>query len=76
MSVRCFESTHGEGVPRSQMQSLTLWEVGGLLPRKIYFFDFIHVIQPGVLCVSMAALSTNWPVQYQLVIANVFMECL
>lgn len=48
--------------------------VGGswLVTKENFFFDFIYALQPGGLCVSLAVLSTNWPVQYQLLKANVF----
>lgn len=72
MSVKCFESDTCTGRARVTMQTLTLWVVGGWLLRKFFFFDFIYALQPGGLCVSLAVLSTNWPVQYQLLKANVF----
>lgn len=51
--------------------------IGGLrVTLKCIYFDFIEALQPGGLCVSPPALSTKWPVQYQLLKANVFEKCL
>lgn len=70
--------SHARVLYRAQVNTQTLfsWVLGGLCYRENLFFDFLEVLHQVLDCVSPSAQSTKWPVQYQVLKANVFLGVL